>query len=126
VMATGMSGCSARRAIAPDAVICPTMWSPSIPKRSDWPSHRPVLGAIYRPAQPPHILDLTIVHYDYKPKRARNAKPPKNSRTAGSSAPNRPRKRHYGEIVQGVPDDGQRTELARQFFERTLKDTPPR
>ena len=35
-----------------------------------------------------------------------------------------PRKRHYGEIRQGVPDEAQRTELVRQFMERTLKGQP--
>jgi hypothetical protein len=31
-----------------------------------------------------------------------------------------PRKRHYGEILDGVPDEAQHTELVRQFIERTL------
>jgi hypothetical protein len=32
-----------------------------------------------------------------------------------------PRKRHYGEIRYGVPDEAERTLLIRQFMERTLK-----
>jgi hypothetical protein len=124
-MATGISGCSARgdctgRRDLPDDVV-------AIDPEAEWLAFSPPrAGAIYRPAQPPHILDLTIVHYDYKPKRARNAKPAQEFPNGRIVSAKPPRKRHYGEIVQGVPDDGQRTELARQFFERTLKDTPPR
>jgi hypothetical protein len=33
-----------------------------------------------------------------------------------------PRERHYGDSIRnGVPDEAQRTELIRQFMERTLK-----
>ena len=64
---------------------------------------------------------MTIVRYHFKPKRAPKKSRPSNSRPAGSSRPNRPGKWHYGENREGVPDDPQRAELARQFIERTLK-----
>ena len=32
-----------------------------------------------------------------------------------------PRKRHYGEIIEGVPDDADRTRRATAFIERTLR-----
>jgi hypothetical protein len=32
-----------------------------------------------------------------------------------------PKKRHYGEIRYGVPDEAQRTALIAAFMERTLK-----
>ena len=37
------------------------------------------------------------------------------------SSPRPPRKRHYGEIRRGVPDEAQRTELIKPFMARTLK-----
>ena len=75
-----------------------------------------------RPAKRRHILPaMTIVHYDYRPKRPRKAKPAVEFPCGRIVTARSPRKRHYGEIRRGVPDEAQRTELIKQFMARTLK-----
>jgi hypothetical protein len=64
---------------------------------------------------------MTIVRYDFKPKRAPKKKPAVEFPAGRIVTAKPPRKWHYGEIREGVPDDAQRAELARQFIERTLK-----
>ena len=68
---------------------------------------------------------MTIVHCDYKPNRARKKKSPVEFPCGRIVTGKPPRKRHYGEIRYGVPDEAQRTELIRQFMERTLKGSTP-
>ena len=65
---------------------------------------------------------MTIVYYDYRPKRARKAKPAVQFfRAAGIVGARKPKPRHYGLIRYGVPDEAQRTELNKQFMARALK-----
>ena len=63
---------------------------------------------------------MTIVHCDYKPSRARRKKPAQPFPLGRIVTAKPPRKRYYGEIRYGVPDEAQRTELIRQFIERRL------
>ena len=67
---------------------------------------------------------MTIVYYDYRPKRCRKAKPAVEFPCGRIVAAKPPRKRHYGEIRYGVPDEAQPTALIAAFIERTLKDAP--
>jgi hypothetical protein len=64
---------------------------------------------------------MTIVHYDYKPKRPRKQKPAVEFPLGRIVTAKPPRKRHTGLIRYGVPDETQRTEMIRQFMERKLK-----
>ena len=66
---------------------------------------------------------MTIVICDFKPKRHRKAKPPVEFPCGRIVTVRSPKKRHYGDIRYGVPDATQRTELIRQFMERTLKSS---
>ena len=78
-----------------------------------------------RPTERHHILPvMTIVHYDHRPKRPRKAKPAVDFSRGRMVGARTPKPRHYGEIREGVPDEAQRTELIRQFMERTLKGEP--
>jgi hypothetical protein len=63
---------------------------------------------------------MTIVHYDYTPKRARKAKPAVEFPHGRIVTARKPKPRHYSEIKYGVPDEAQRRELVRAFIERTL------
>jgi hypothetical protein len=54
---------------------------------------------------------VTIVHYDYRPKRARKQKPAVELPCGRIVSARKPKPRHYGEIRCGVPDEAQRTEL---------------
>jgi hypothetical protein len=67
---------------------------------------------------------MTIVHCDYRPTRPRKAKPVVALPLGLIVSARKPKPRHYGEVRHGVPDEGQRTELIRQFMERTLR--PPK
>jgi hypothetical protein len=64
---------------------------------------------------------MTIVHCDYKPNCARKKKPPVEFPCGRIVTATPPRKRHYGEIRYGVPDEAERTKLIAAFMERTLK-----
>jgi hypothetical protein len=80
---------------------------------------------LYRPAKRPHILTaMTIVYYDYRPKRARKAKAAVEFPCGRIVSAREPKPRHYGEIRYGVPDEAQRSGLIAAFIEQTLKDTP--
>ena len=69
-----------------------------------------------------HILGtMTIVTYYHNPKRARKVKPAQQFPAGRVVTAKKPKPRHYGEIREGAPDEAERTELARQFIERTLK-----
>jgi hypothetical protein len=63
---------------------------------------------------------MTIVPYDCRPKRA--GRKPVEFPWGRIVTARKPKPRHYGEIRYGVPDEAQRTELVRQFMERTLKN----
>ena len=79
-------------------------------------------GMKARPASraAPYWFRRTIVTYYHNPKRYRKAKPEQEFPCGRIVSARPPRKRHYGEIRYGVPDEAQRTELIRQFMERTL------
>jgi hypothetical protein len=62
---------------------------------------------------------MTIVHYDYRPKRA--GRKPVEFPCGRIVSARKPKPRHPGEIREGVPDEAQLTELLRQFMERALK-----
>ena len=64
---------------------------------------------------------MTIVHCDYRPNRARKRKPAVEFPCGRIVTTKPPRKRHYGEIRYGVPDEAQRTALIAAFMARTLK-----
>jgi hypothetical protein len=90
------------------------------------PKGAPGADLLYRPAKRRHIRPvITIVHYDHKPK-TRKAKPPVEFPCGRIVSARKPKPRLYGEIREGVPDEAQRTELIRQFIERTLKHGPHR
>ena len=80
-------------------------------RRPQGPLSASQAAAYYRP--------MTIVHYDYKPKRQR--KPVVEFPCGRIVAARKPKPRHYGEIRYGVPDEAQRTALIAEFIERTLK-----
>jgi hypothetical protein len=61
----------------------------------------------------PIFPPVTIVHYDYRPKRARKQKPAVELPCGRIVSARKPKPRHYGEIRYGVPDEAQRTELVR-------------
>jgi hypothetical protein len=69
---------------------------------------------------------MTIVHYDYKPKRTGHKKPAVEFTCGRRVSARKPKPaRHYGEIRYGVPDEAQRTELARQFMAtKSLASSP--
>ena len=62
---------------------------------------------------------MTIVTYHHRQKR--KAKPAQSFPLGRIVTAKPPRKKHYGEIRYGVPDEAQRTELIKQFMERTNK-----
>jgi hypothetical protein len=65
---------------------------------------------------------MTIVHCDYRPNRPRKKKPAVEFPCGRIVTAKPPRKRPYGVISDdGMPDEAQRTELIRQFMERTLR-----
>ena len=77
-----------------------------------------------RPASqsgPIFVSAMTIVHYDYRPKRPRKAKPAVEFPCGRIVTARSPRKRHYDEIRRGVPDQARRTGLIKQFMARTLR-----
>lgn len=70
----------------------------------------------------PIFPSMTVVTYYHKPTRARRKKPEQEFPVGRIVTAKKPKLRHYGEIREGVPDDAERTELARQSIERTLQD----
>lgn len=82
--------------------------------------------AFYRPAERRHIRS----RYDHRLLRLPTEAPTESQARRGEFPSARivsarpPRKRHYGEIRDGIPDEAQRAELIRQFMHRTLKGTP--
>ena len=64
---------------------------------------------------------MTIVYYDYKPKRAGRQKHTVDFPCGRIVSARKPKPRHYGEIRYGVPDEAQRTALIAEFIERALK-----
>lgn len=65
---------------------------------------------------------MTIVHYDYRPKRARKAKPAVEFPVGRIVTARPPKKRRrYFEFPGGVaPDDAERSRRVAAFLERTL------
>lgn len=81
------------------------------------------LAAIHRKKK--DLRPMTIVYCDYRPNRARKAKPAVELPVGrNSSAPNHHASDTMAEIIEGVPDDAERTRRSTAFIERTLK-TPP-
>ena len=61
--------------------------------------------ALYRPAKRRHIVPaMTIVHYDYRPKRPRKAKAAVEFPRGRIVSARKPKPRHYGEL----PRNGRR------------------
>lgn len=61
---------------------------------------------------------MTIVFCNYRPKRARKARPVVEFPLGRIVSASAPKKRHYGEIRQGVPDEAERARLIAAFMER--------
>jgi hypothetical protein len=70
---------------------------------------------------PIFATDMTIVTYYRSPKRYRKAKPEQEVPLDRIVSARKPKRRHYGETRNGVPDGAQRTELIKEFMERTLR-----
>ena len=59
---------------------------------------------------------MTIVHYDYKPSRARRKKPDQPFPFGRIVTAKKPKRRHYGEVVEWLLDNAQRTELGTAVY----------
>jgi hypothetical protein len=80
-----------------------------------------LLGCYLAPSPPRcHIPRMTIVTYHHPPNRDRRKTPEQTFPLGRIVTAKLPKKRYYGEIRYGVPDESQRTELVRQFIEREL------
>jgi hypothetical protein len=64
---------------------------------------------------------MTIVTYTHRPKWARKAKAVVDFPIDRIVSARPPKKRHAGDFEGAAPDEAQRTELIKQFMERTLK-----
>ena len=59
---------------------------------------------------------MTIDHYGYKPSRARCKKPDQPFPLGRIATAKKPKRRHYGEVVEWLPDNAQRTELGTAVY----------
>ena len=79
-------------------------------------------ATIYRPSQAaPFLAAMTIVYYDYKPKRAGRQKHTVDFPCGRIVSARKPKPRHYGEIRMASRMKAQRTALIAAFMERALK-----